>query len=68
MHGKMINPIKTAVYQDKDFTVVTLLGARYGAIGVAKRHPRDKFNRQTGIDVALARALDNLAEEVRLGL
>ncbi|KPI09899.1 protein of unknown function DUF1876 [Actinobacteria bacterium OV450] len=68
MHGQITNPLTTTLFQDDTFTVVHVLGSRYAAVGVAKRHPRDKFDRQHGHDVAMARALEDLAAQVRAGI
>jgi hypothetical protein len=47
------------------FTTVIVKGSRFTGIGVAKRHPDDAFRLQTGVDIATARALRDLAEQLR---
>lgn len=44
------------------YTTVIAIGKRYTGIGVAKRNPRDRVNRQLGLDLASARALRDLAD------
>lgn len=47
-----------------DFTTATLVGHRFAAVGSAKRNPRDKFNAQVGVDIAMARAYRDLADQL----
>lgn len=60
-------PISVHVDPTDTFTTVVMVGERYGAIGTAKRNPRDKFNPQTGVDLALARALREMADNLEAG-
>jgi hypothetical protein len=55
--------LDTQVYVDPTdtFTVVVVSGERYTGIGVAKRNAADDFDLQTGFDIAIARALKELA-------
>jgi len=58
-----------AVHVDKSkmFTTVILTGERYVGLGTAKRNPCDTYDRQTGIDIAMSRALNELAHEIEKG-
>jgi hypothetical protein len=51
------------VYVDptETYTVVVVSGERYTGVGVAKRNAADDFDLQTGFDLALGRALKELA-------
>jgi hypothetical protein len=53
-----------SIDESGDFTVVTLVGKRFAASGAAKRNPRDPLDRQVGVDIASARALRDLADQV----
>lgn len=61
--------LDTQVYIDptETFTVVVVSGERYAGVGVAKRNPKDKPDLQVGYDVASARALRELADQVEAG-
>lgn len=51
----------------RTFTTVTLRGERYVGVGSAKRNPADEHDGQTGQDIALARALRELADALEDG-
>lgn len=55
---------------DGTFTIVTVdgRGPHYRGTGVAKKHPDDEFNAQTGVHVALSRALEDMAANIRKGI
>lgn len=61
---------EVAVHIDasEKFTVVNLIGHRYYGMGVAMRHPDDEYDRQIGVDIAMARALRDLADKVEGGV
>lgn len=61
--------LDTQVYVDptETYTVVVASGSRYTGVGVAKRNPNDPPDRQTGYDIASARALRELADLVEAG-
>lgn len=48
----------------RTFTTVMLTGDRHAAVGTAKRHPDDPYSAQVGMDIAMARALRDLADKV----
>lgn len=55
--------IKTAKFATQgNFTVVTLNGS---VVGVSKRNTQDRFNIETGVNVALNRAVHNLLQTGR---
>ena len=51
----------------KSYTTVILTGERYVGLGTAKRNPCDTYDRQTGIDIAMSRALRELADAMEKG-
>lgn len=55
------------VDKSKTFTTVILTGERYVGLGTAKRNPVDTYDRQTGFDIAMSRALHELADQVERG-
>lgn len=62
-------PITAIIHVDptETFTTVSLIGARYAGLGTAKRNPRDRHDMQVGIDVAMTRALRDLADHTAHG-
>lgn len=51
----------------RTYTTVVMVGDRYGALGTAKRNPRDRHDPQIGVDVATARALRDMADQIEKG-
>lgn len=57
-------PFGVAIHVDKSktYTTVMLTGDRYVGIGTSKRNPVDPYDRQVGVDIAMARALREIAD------
>lgn len=57
---------KATIHVDssQQFTTVIIEGARFAGLGTAKRHPDDTFDLQVGTDIASARALRDLADQL----
>lgn len=51
----------------RKFTTVIIEGNRYKAVGTAACAPSDTFDAQTGVDIALSRALVDYAIQVATG-
>lgn len=48
----------------RTFTTVQLSSGDWSGLGVAKRHPNDKHNAQAALDLATARALRDIADDM----
>lgn len=58
------NSIAFGISYDREhgFTIVTAVGHRFSGIGAAKCSPDDVWDDWTGADIAMARALRDLAD------
>jgi hypothetical protein len=65
-------PLYGTARSNGTFTIVSLQSRNHSGTGVAKRHTNDTPNQQIGIDLATARALQDLGasmeEEIRTWL